>query len=92
MSAQKSSARGEIIEYECADCGGIEMNVFIGHSGDGNNTYLIISCGNKDCVEFKRQEVGAGDEAIIVLDELDITGQGYDPDDLELHRHPSLLN
>lgn len=67
----------EISGYACGDCGSNTWTLNVGHRSDGK-TFLIVSCGNKKCVDKKRKELHASPDAQLVWDEFDITGQGHD--------------
>lgn len=71
----------ELIEYTCAGCGSDTWTIFIGHRTDGS-TFLNTICANKECVERRREQLQAPDDALIVWNEFDITGQGHDSADL----------
>ena len=66
----------------CGDCGSEEWHLAIVHHKDGR-TLLSFKCANEECVEKKKQLVDAGEDDLICWDELDITGQGYDPEDID---------
>jgi len=70
-----------LINYYCAECGGEDWTLKIGHCNDGR-TFLYISCANQGCIKTKRAEYKAGPEDPLIWDEFDITGQGHDPDDM----------
>lgn len=71
-----------ISEFSCGDCGCDVWKISIVHHADGR-TLMSFCCANEECVERKRQLVGAGEDDVICWDEIDITGQGYDPDDID---------
>lgn len=70
----------EISGYVCGDCRHNTWTINIGHRSDGK-TFLIISCGNQKCLDRKRQELNLSEQAQLVWDEFDITGQGRDERD-----------
>jgi len=73
----------EIIDYMCGDCGNNAWELRVGHASDGR-TLLVVSCANQDCVNEKRTTEGAAPDELMIWDELDITGQGHDPEDMVL--------
>ena len=88
----KQSKSLELTEYCCGNCHGNTWELSIAHSDDGK-TYLAISCANKKCIETKRRELGieeTDEEAWILWDQFDISGQGYDRDQCETET--SVLN
>jgi hypothetical protein len=79
----------ELTEYTCGDCRGNLWHLAIGHRSDGV-TQLIIVCADPECVARKREELGVPEDEMIVWNELNITGQGYDAEDLA--DEPKILN
>lgn len=78
----------ETTSYLCGDCGGRNWTLRIGHRSD-NKTFLLICCADPICVEKKRKEVDAETTDHVIWDELDITGMGYDIQDID---EPRILN
>lgn len=76
------SLQTELIAYRCGNCGSTEFKLFIGHRTD-KKTFLIITCANERCVERRRRDIGAEDDALLVWNEFDITGQGKDEEEIE---------
>jgi hypothetical protein len=61
----------------CGNCGSNTWELQLKYGTDGTTT-LVIICGNKECVKAKRKLLQASEDSIIIWEELDITGQGYD--------------
>ena len=72
----------EFVDYLCGNCGSSHWIIKIGHRSDGK-TFLETICANPECTAQRRQELGVEADALIVWDELDITGQGHDARDVE---------
>jgi len=72
----------ELIDYQCAECGGADWKLQIGHCEDGR-TMLYTVCASDDCISAKRHQLGIpeDEQAFIFWDEFDVTGQGHDYDD-----------
>ena len=71
----------DLINYFCAECSGEDWNLRIGHCEDGR-TFLYVMCANPNCQKTLRADYKVEDEAPLVWDFFDITGQGHDPQDI----------
>ena len=71
----------DLINYFCAECNGEDWNLKIGHCEDGR-TFLYVMCANPSCQKTIRQDREIEDDAPLVWDTFDITGQGHDPQDI----------
>ena len=71
----------DLINYSCAECGSHDWIIKIGHVDDGR-TFLYVICADEDCQKQQREENGVEDNAPLIWDEFDITGQGHDPQDI----------
>lgn len=78
----KKSEEVIMTEFCCGDCGKDKWKLSVIHHSDGR-TLLSFCCADEQCVETKRRLIGADEADMICWDELDITGQGYDRDDIE---------
>jgi hypothetical protein len=85
LENRKIMAAGKILPLSCADCGGMDWELELIHHPDGR-TLLRFRCGDPDCIANKRMLLGLSENEIIYHDELDITGQGYDPEDTDKSR------
>ena len=81
----------DLTNYLCGECGGNTWNLKIGHCDDGR-TYLYVMCANKDCQSSLRTIHGVDDDVPLIWDELDITGQGHDPQDMVCSSSQDHLN
>jgi hypothetical protein len=84
-----------IVKYSCSDCGGTEWELLIERLTNGR-THLLTVCSNKQCIQSKKLKLGLplDDESqLVVWDEFDITGCGYDEeDDEDLEYEPKMVN
>lgn len=71
-----------ITDFTCGDCGGSAWELAIINKPEGN-TSLFVTCANKECVERKKKDKQMDETQILFWDEFDITGQGYDREDME---------
>lgn len=71
----------EISPMVCENCEGTDFKVYIATQRDGR-TQLLMVCSNKECVKERRKQIEAPEDSLIVWNEFDITGQGYDHLDL----------
>jgi hypothetical protein len=72
----------DLINYFCAECNGEDWNLKIGHHQDGR-TFLYVMCASPECQKAQRIKYNIdNDDLPLVWDELDITGQGHDPQDM----------
>jgi len=72
----------EAIGYNCGSCGGNNWSLRLGHRTDGK-TILLVTCANPQCVQELIEATGATSNSLVVWEEFDITGQGYDAQDLK---------
>lgn len=68
-------------EFSCATCDQNKWELHIAHQSD-DKTVLVIRCSNPGCIDERRQELNAPEDALIIHQEFDITNQGYDPKDM----------
>jgi hypothetical protein len=71
----------DLINYHCAECGESTWTLKIGHCDDGR-TFLYVMCANSECQDARRKEYHVDDDAPLIWDEFDSTGQGHDPQDI----------
>ena len=79
MDNLKNSLPVEVMHYICDHCGENKWMIFVGKRSN-NETFLLISCRNKECIEHKRKELELEDNDLILWGEFNITGQ-FDFDD-----------
>lgn len=73
---EELSETTELIGYVCGDCSSKLWLIRIGKNASGR-TDLIITCGNKECVERRRKELGAGPDELLIWDSFDISDSSY---------------
>ena len=71
----------EVGDFTCSHCNKNNWEVLIGHRSDGK-TFLIVNCCDSSCHEKRREELKALPDESIIWEEFDITGQGYDENDI----------
>lgn len=86
----------EAISYICNHCGGDQWNISIVHTTDGH-TLLLIACADPECVSALKErlqieEDSEGNRYTVGWGTFEITGQGYDIEDLEKEKPFRSLN
>lgn len=77
----------EIAEVICAHCGRSNWSVNLSHSSE-NKTFLILMCKSESCQNI----VDESGEKIYPLLDFDVTGQGYDEENIEEEREVDCAN
>lgn len=83
MEQYMEEINGEIIEYVCSHCGSKAWKLSILHDHDDNKTFLLVQCSNEQCLQTREMLLQENEDEPIGWDCFDITGQGYDPEDVE---------
>lgn len=67
--------------FICATCKENKWELQIAHQSD-SKTILVIRCSNPRCIETTKKHLNTSEDATIIHQEFNITGQGYDSMDL----------
>lgn len=89
------SDQNEVVEYICGHCNGTTFTPLILHDHEDKATYLLLRCSNEKCVESREmlfQPEEKEGELPVSWGLFDITGQGYDPEDVEEENEKGLAN
>ena len=89
---QNNEPNGEMIEYICAHCGNKAWTISILHDFEEDKTLLLTQCSNKNCLSTREVLLQAEEDMSIGWDTFDITGQGYDPEDMNDQQTEDMVN